>query len=260
MKIGVSTGCFYPSTTDVCLEKVIQSGVKYTEVFFNTDSELNEDYLLRLKEIADKNGVQIISVHPYTSAIETFMLFSRTDYKLADSIRYYEKYFRACQILGAKYVVIHGCHTTADYMTMERYAGIMNRLSEKAREYGVYIAQENVVKFKCGYIDNLTEFIKYADKDIKFVLDVKQTVRAGQDIWRILDLMGDRITHLHISDNNGEDDSMLPGEGDFDFKCLFERAQEKYGVSHALIEVYEKNMHAMEQLKKSIEYLNGMSV
>ncbi len=260
MKIGVSTGCFYPRTTDKCLEKVAESGVKYTEVFFNTDSELNEDYLYKLKATADKSGVQIISVHPYTSAIETFMFFARTDYKLADSVRYYEKYFRACQILGAKCVVIHGCHTTADYMTMERYAGIMNRLSEKAREYGVYVAQENVVKFKCGYIENLTEFKKYASEDIKFVLDVKQTVRAGQDIWRIMDLMGDRISHLHISDHNGTDDSMLPGEGNFDFSRLFKKAAEKYGVDHALIEVYANNLQNTRQLEKSIAYLQRLSI
>ncbi len=260
MKIGISTGCFYPDTTDKCLEKVAESGVKYTEVFFNTDSELNEEYLFRLKEIADKNDVQIISVHPYTSAIETFMLFSRTDYKLADSIKYYEKYFRACQVLGAECVVIHGCHTTADYMTMERYAGIMNRLSQKAREYGVYIAQENVVKFKCGYIENLAEFKKYASEDIKFVLDVKQSVRAGQDIWQIMDLMGDRISHLHISDNSADDDSMLPGEGNFDFASLFKKASEEYGVNHALIEVYARNLGDAQRMEKSLAHLKRLSI
>ncbi|MBQ8604464.1 MAG: sugar phosphate isomerase/epimerase [Oscillospiraceae bacterium] len=260
MKIGVSTGCFYPRTTLECLEKVAESGVKYTEVFFNTDSELNEEYLEKLKKTADENGVQIVSVHPYTSAIETFMFFSRSDYKLVDSIKYYEKYFRACQVLGAKYVVIHGCHTTADYMTMEHYAAIMNALSEKAREYGVYVSQENVVKFKCGYIENLKEFKKYASKEIKFVLDVKQTVRAGQDIWRIMELMGDRISHLHISDHDENDDSLLPGEGHFDFSTLFTTAHNRYGVDCALIEVYNNNLDSFEQLKKSIDYLNGVTI
>ena len=257
MKTGVSTGCFYPSTTDVCLEKVAECGAKYAEVFFNTDSELNEDYLLKLKKIADENGVQIISVHPYTSAIETFMFFARTDYKLDDSVRYYEKYFRACQVLGADCVVIHGCHTTAEYMTMERYASIMNILAAKAREYGVYVAQENVVKFKCGYVDNLREFMKHASDDIKYVLDVKQAVRAGQDLWQILDMMGGRISHLHISDHNESGDSLLPGDGDFDFAKLFARAEE-YGVEHALIEVYENAFDEISQVKKSIEYLDSM--
>ena len=254
MKIGVSTGCFYPLRTEECLDMVAKSGAKYTEVFFNTDSELEEGYLHALKKSADEKGVQIISVHPFTSAIETFMFFPPSGYKLPDSIRYYEKYFRACQILGAKYVVIHGCHTTAEYMDMKQYSDIMSLLSRRAREYGVYIAQENVVRFKCGYIENLAEFVKYADRDIKFVLDVKQTYRAGQDIGRLLSLMSDRISHLHISDYKNGRDSLLPGSGVFDFADLFIKA-DTYGVEHALIEVYNDRLGSMEELKESVKFL-----
>ena len=96
MNIGVSTGCFFPRQTDNALEAVALTGAKYTEIFFNTDSELDEEYVYKLKNIADANGIQVISVHPFTSAIETFMFWSKSDYKMADSIRYYEKYFRAC--------------------------------------------------------------------------------------------------------------------------------------------------------------------
>ena len=46
----------------------------------------------RLLEVAHENGIKIISVHPFTSAIETFMFWSKSDYKLEDSIKYYEKY------------------------------------------------------------------------------------------------------------------------------------------------------------------------
>ncbi|MBR5520819.1 MAG: sugar phosphate isomerase/epimerase [Oscillospiraceae bacterium] len=260
MYIGISTGCFYPQFTDISLKNVVDTGVKYTEIFFNTDSELEEEYLLKLKQIADEKGVQIISVHPFTSAIETFMFFSRTDYKLADSIKYYEKYFRACQILGAKYVVIHGCNTTAEYISMEKYAEIMNLLSAKASEYGVYVSQENVVRFKCGYIENLIKLKKYSNENIKFVLDVKQAARAGQDIWQLLDLMGDRISHLHISDQDHSEDSMLPGEGNFDFRKLFRIAEGKYGVKHALIEVYSKNLNNMNQLNTSLDFLHKLDV
>ena len=258
MNIGVSTGCFYPRKTIDCLQSVADLGAKYTEVFFNTDSELDKEYLLKLKEVADTNNVKIVSVHPYTSAIETFMFFARTDYKLEDSIKYYEKYFRACQVLGAKYVVIHGCHTTAEYMDMDRYTSIMNRLSQKAREYGVYVSQENVVKFKCGYIDNLKKFIRNADKDIRFVLDIKQTVRAQQDLWAMLDLMGDRISHIHISDHSDEYDSMIPGQGCFDFEKLFRTAEEKYNVKTAIIEIYQHNLNSDLRLKESLEMLQKL--
>ncbi|MEG1895566.1 MAG: sugar phosphate isomerase/epimerase, partial [Oscillospiraceae bacterium] len=66
MNIGVSTGCFFPEKTDVALERVARLGAKYAEIFFNTDSELEEEFLYKLKDIADRNGITITSVHPFT--------------------------------------------------------------------------------------------------------------------------------------------------------------------------------------------------
>lgn len=255
MKIGISTGCFYPNKTDECLKKVIEAGAKYTEIFFNTDSELNEDFLKKLKNIADDNGVKIVSIHPFTSAIETFMFFSKTDYKLEDSIKYYERYFRACKYLGAKYVVIHGCFDSVDYMNMKRYAEILNMLSQKAAEYDVYISQENVVKFKCGYLENLNEFIKYADPKIKFVFDLKQCLRANQNVYDILNLMGKRISHIHISDFTEYEVSLLPGKGNFDFKTFFDYVSEKFDVDTSMIEVYNHNIDGISSVKKSLQFL-----
>ncbi len=258
MNIGVSSGCFYPDKTIECVKKVGLTGAEYTEIFFNTDSELDAEYLYALKKIADENRIQIISVHPFTSAIETFMFFAHSDYKLEDSIKYYEKYFKACNILGAKYVVIHGCYSAAEYMDMSRYTAIMNKLSQKRREYDVFISQENVVKFKCGYINNLKEFINHADKNIMFTLDVKQAFRAQQGLYQIMDLMGSRISHIHISDIKDNTDSLIPGKGDVDFKMLFNIAQRKFGVKYRLIEVYNDKMESIEQMTNSIEYLKSL--
>lgn len=258
MNIGVSTGCYFPRYTIDALKKVAENGAKYTEIFFNTDSELDESYVLQLKKIADENGIQVISVHPFTSAIETFMFWAKSDYKLADSIRYYEKYFKACQILGAKYVVIHGCHSSAEYMDMKKYTEILNALSRKAREYGVYIAQENVVKFKCGYIQNLQQLMQYADDDIKFVFDLKQSVRAQQNIYQLIDLMGDRISHLHISDYNEFGNSLLPGQGNVDFHHLFEYVSTRYGVNTALIEVYNENITDEYKVENALDFLKDL--
>lgn len=258
MNIGISTGCFFPRHTDKALETVALTGAKFTEIFFNTDSELDEEYVYKLKNIADANGIQVISVHPFTSAIETFMFWAKSDYKLADSIRYYEKYFRACQILGAKYVVIHGCHISSEYMDMKKYTEILNALSRKAREYGVYISQENVVKFKCGYIENLRILKQYADEDIRFVFDIKQAVRAGQDIYDLIDLMGDRISHVHISDFNDTHNSLLPGAGVFDYGKMFDYISQKYNVNDVLIEVYNENITEEYGLSQSLDLLKNI--
>ena len=89
MKIGISTGCFFPTRTHLALEQAGQLGVKYVEIFFNTDSELELEYVQSLKDIADKYNMEVIAIHPFTSAIETFYFFSYHDYKIPDGIKLY---------------------------------------------------------------------------------------------------------------------------------------------------------------------------
>ena len=120
--------------------------------------------------------------------------------------------------------------------------------------------QENVVKFKCGYIDNLIELKKYADSEIKFVFDIKQAVRAGQDIYSLIDIMGDRISHVHISDFNDRRNSLLPGQGIFDYGEMFEYISDKYDVEFALIEVYNENITEDYGLSQSLDLLKNIII
>lgn len=258
MNIGISTGCFFPQETLQAIDRAGKMGVKYLEIFFNTHSELKEEYLLKIKALTEKYGIQITSVHPYTSAIESFMFFSKFDYKLNDSIELYEAYFKACNILGCKYVVMHGCLLTYDFMDMQRYCSNLNMLSRRAREYGVYISQENVYNFKCGYVKNIEEFIKYADKDIKFTFDIKQAVKARQSIYRILDLVKDRISHVHISDYKGRTHSLIPFDGGFNFDRFFDYIKKNTTAEFALVELYspviKDDMQIVNALQKLQKY------
>ncbi len=255
MKIGISTGCFFPQTPADSLEQAGKTGAKYVEIFFNTHSELEESYLYKLKAIKDKYGMEVISIHPYTSAIETFMFFSVYDYKLEDSIKLYERYFIACNILGCRYVVIHGCNNDKKYMDMKRYCANLNKLSARAREYNVYVSQENVYKFKCGYIENIIEFLKYTDKDIKFTFDIKQAVKSRQSIYKILDLTKDRISHLHISDYIGRNHSLVPFTGTFDYDRFFRYVKNYTTAEAALVELYSPIIESDEQLSFTLAKL-----
>lgn len=248
MKIGISTGCFYPQQTTEAVKHAGEIGAKYIEIFFNTHSELQPEYLAELKTIIDHYGMTVVSIHPYTSAIESFMFFSKQDYKLMDSIAMYEYYFKACNILGCKYVVLHGCLTSYDFMDMERYCHNINLLSRRAREYGVYISQENVYNFKCGYIENLQKFVKYADRDIKFTFDVKQAVKARQSIYKILELTKDRISHVHISDFTGRKHSLVPFTGSFNYDRFFKYIKENTTAEAALVELYSPVIKSDGQL------------
>ncbi|MEG1863495.1 MAG: sugar phosphate isomerase/epimerase [Oscillospiraceae bacterium] len=256
MNIGISTGCFFPLKTDKALILVGELGAKFTEIFFNTDSELEEEYVYKLKSIADSYGIKVVSIHPFTSAIETFMFFSRQDYKLTDSLKFYEKYFRACNILNCEYVVFHGCFANAEYMGVADYTRILNLLSQRAAEYGVHISQENVTHFKCGYYENLVKVKDLADENIRYVLDIKQAVRAKQDIYKIIDLVGDKLSHIHISDFTDDENSLIPNYGNFDFKVFIDYLSAHSSAQYALIEVYNENVKDVKMLKNSLDFLS----
>ena len=76
MKTGISTASLYPLETEIALETLGKAGVKYTEIFFNCVSELKPDFISLLKEIKNKYGIKVCSIHPTMSLAESFMLFS----------------------------------------------------------------------------------------------------------------------------------------------------------------------------------------
>ena len=59
MSVGISTACFYPAATEEALRCVAEAGAKVTEVFFNSPSELEPDFLRRISSIASDNGIRI---------------------------------------------------------------------------------------------------------------------------------------------------------------------------------------------------------
>ena len=70
--------------------------------------------------------------------------------------------------------------------------------------------------------------------------------------------MGDRISHVHISDFNDSRNSLLPGQGIFDYGEMFEYISEKYSVEFALIEVYNENITEDYGLSQSLDLLKNI--
>ena len=70
MQFGISTACFYPETIEKSLEKIVRTGYKNTEIFFNTDSEYSDSFISEIKAFTEANGIVVVSAHPYTSFAE----------------------------------------------------------------------------------------------------------------------------------------------------------------------------------------------
>lgn len=258
MNFGVSTGCLYPMLTEECLSVLTSIGFNMFEVFFNTFSELENDYLDRIKFNLDKNNAVIKSVHPFTSGYESYLLFSNYERRFLDGLNMYEMYFRAAKRLGADKVILHGLRT--DYkctLSDKTYFDRFRILSERAEKYGVEFLQENVNLFRSNNIDFIREMRNYIPQNAGFVFDVKQAYLGGIDPIETVKAMGSGLRHIHISDISKDNKCVLPGQGCFDYKQFFDAVQKIGFDGDAVIEVYRYSFNDIEELKNSYMYLKN---
>ena len=256
MKFGASTACFYPLETEKALKKVCELGYKYAEVFMNAPSELEEPFLKQLNTIAKDGGTDIVSVHPFSSFMESSCIFTDYQRRFDDFISIYDKTCHAAAVLGAEYVVIHGavahpkiCITDAIYFNR------FNKLIEIGKREGVTVCQENVNRFKSESIDFCKKMRDALGDDFHMVFDIKQTVRAGQNTFEFLEEFKNQIVHMHISDNNAQRDCLPPGKGTFDYNKMKNILESANYQGVYMTEIYSLGFDVEKELRESKAYL-----
>lgn len=257
MEIGVSSSCFYPDLIEESLKAVGRIGAKTAEIFFNSACELDGDILKELCAIREYYNIQVRSIHPFTSGFEPYLLFSNYDRRTNDGIEFYKKYFEAANLLGAELVVIHGGKSPKKY-TPELYAENYLKLHNAAKRAGVFVAHENVNNCLCSdpcYMKRVADLI---GDDFKMILDIKQCRRTHQSEFKFIELLGDNIAQVHLSDGTKSHDCLAPGTGEYDFKKLFDALKAHGYDNTAVIELYRNNFKDENDIKISFEYLNNI--
>lgn len=216
---------------------ICENGVKTTEIFFNSLCEIKSPIINEIRTITDEYNVRIKSCHPFSSILESYLLFSSYKRRFEDTRQLYKAYYEAARYLGAKIVILHGDRSTlkiSDEEYFERYA----LLYEDAKEYGITLVQENVVLFRSQSVEFIQKMKNYLNYNCAFLLDIKQVKRANQDLYKMIDAMGENLKHIHFSDSNDTDTCLLPGNGEFDFK-KFLNYNDTIKKCDKIIEVYE---------------------
>ncbi len=229
-------------------------GAKTAEIFMNSVSELEDPILTELKVIKDYYGIDVRSVHPFTSAYETSMFFSDYKRRTHDSVEFYKKYFAAANELGAEMVVLHG-GLSGVQIDAEIYADSYIFLNNAAMEAGLYIAHENVRDHHCCQPDFMKRIAESVGDDFKMVLDIKQCRRSGADEFEFIEKLGKNIFQVHLSDCLPERDCIAPGTGNYDFKKLFSALKSVGYDKSALVELYRRNYGEPEELAAAKSYL-----
>ena len=108
MMIGASTANLYPMLTEEALDTLLGLGFRSLEVFLNTESEIAPGFLRLLRDKADAAGARIVSVHPFISGLEPYLLFSAYERRFRDGLDLYARIFEAAAFLRAELVIMHG--------------------------------------------------------------------------------------------------------------------------------------------------------
>lgn len=248
IKLGVSSSCLYPEITEKAVKYLCEHNVSDIEIFLNAECETTKEFTSEIKKILDFYGTNLIAVHPFSSAFEPLLLFTNYERRFFDGIELYKKIADFATNLGAKYIPLHGDRLLKpfeDEMYYDRFLKLKNELEKQ----GALLCQENVNGYKSQNIEFIKKMKEALGDSVSFVFDVKQCVRANQDIYTMLDTMGKNIKHIHISDHNAEKDCILPLAGNFDFEKFITRLCWYEG--HMMIEVYRHSYNKYEDIIKS---------
>ncbi|KJS00361.1 MAG: sugar phosphate isomerase [Desulfobulbaceae bacterium BRH_c16a] len=167
--------------------------------------------------------------------------------------------------LGAEKVVLHpsiaGGMGAFVLATAKGYAfDFLAEMVEAARQLNITICLENMFpRNLLGVLPDDFQEIFTVFPSLKFTLDTGHANIDGQQdgrLMRLAERFGDRIGHLHFSDNHGKrDDHLAIGKGIIDFPGLV-RHLKKIGYDDTLtLEVFDKDRRLLVESRERIKSL-----
>lgn len=255
LKAGTSTACLYPMPVEDALYELALGGVSQVEIFLNTHSELRRSFIMNLAELLKRFDISCCSLHPFTCEIEPLLLFSQYQRRTDDAVEYYKHYFAAMQALGADVFVLHGNKSMGNHMLyFERF----NMLSEIGSQFGITVAQENVSRCTSRSINFLKEMKVNLGNRAKFVLDVKQAVRSGENPFEMLNALGENISVVHMSDHGQYGDCLTVGSGSFRTKEFLIKLADLSPDCNVILELYRNAFENVSDLLQNYQILSRM--
>lgn len=247
MITGMSSSCFYPLETEKSLIKCGELGFKQVEIFVNTFSELIDPLKSEFKSIKDYYGLNIRSIHPFTSFAESTVLFGTYPRRAEDGFKFYRNYFEFAAFLGAEYLILHGAKI-GPYADNEEYFERYAKLYSIGKECGIKVSQENVVHYRSESSEFIKRMYKYLGEDFSMTLDLKQCRRTGENPLNFIESVGNKIDHVHLSDYNESSDCLSPFEGKEDFSKIISSLKSKGFTGSYIIELYKNNFENPQQI------------
>lgn len=255
---GISTACLYPLETERAFQTLLELGFRRFEVFFNCMEELGQPFLRELRHLAEAYGASFVSVHPFTSGIESTLLFGDYPRRTQEGFDFYRRYMAAAAYLGGKYVVIHGQPQGHGKLTDPGYWDRFGELYRLGDEEGAHPAQENVRQHRSASVSFIQGMRLHLGENCAFVLDTKQCRMAGVSVEDMAHAMGPRLCHVHLSGGTQGHPCLLPGPDTGEFPAFRKLLEGLHFSGTVVTEVYRHSFSQLEELKDSLSFTKNL--
>lgn len=257
MEIGLSSASFYPMVnTEDSIGLMKSLGFNTGEIFLNTPSEYDEEFIKLLVEKKERYDFNINSIHSFSASFEPY-LFDSYKRRAKDMLDYYKKICKAGRMLGATCYTFHGMrYENLNTLNIKFIIDKFNELIYIASEEEIKLCQENVswcMSSKLDYLSILRENCKYP---LYFTLDIKQAYKSNIEPSKYIEIMGKKINNLHINDKDEHNVCLLPGKGNVNYLKIVNNLKKIGYNGKGIIEVYSENYKSFDDLTRSKEFLN----
>jgi sugar phosphate isomerase/epimerase len=255
MKVGLSSASFYPDVnTEDSIKLMTEMGFSSGEVFLNTPSEYEQDFIEILLDKINKYNFNVHSIHCCSSQYEPF-IFDKYKRRREDMLVYFRKLCKASKLLGAQCYTFHGMRlSNLNELDKKFVADVYDELSYICLEEGIKLAQENVSWCMSSNLDFLTFLNETCKFPIYYTLDIKQAYKALVDPEKYIDVMGKKIINFHVNDRDEMHTCLLPGKGKVDYEKIVSKLKGMEYDGMAIIEVYRENYSNYKELSDAGTY------
>ena len=201
-RLVFSTAPFFRYPVREAFRHAAEAGFEAVEVMVTQDPHTQEPHLLA--RLTEEFGLDVAAVHA------PFLLLTRRVWGSEPTGKIYRAVHLA-EELGSPIVVIH-----PPYRWQVRFrAWVEDQLAEFSGRTGVTVAVENMFPIRMGGDRGVrlhsTQALEDLDRVPYLVLDTSHAAVSGLDIREFYRQHGDRIQHVHLSNNAGKGwDSHLP--------------------------------------------------
>jgi sugar phosphate isomerase/epimerase len=105
---------------------------------------------------------------------------------------------------------------------MARLGESFSAISEFAAQFGMRVAIEPADRYETDLLPTCTSALEMANRlgydNLGVLLDNGHAFVVGEPAAEVIPLLGAKLFHVHLDDNNGlRDQHLVPGEGQFEF-------------------------------------------